>query len=307
VQRRVAAVVNRATSNKQVPVLVPYNLPFRDCQQYSSGGAANTADYQAWIDAVAAGIGQQRAIVILEPDSLGIIPHYTSLAGLKEWCQPKELDATAAAQRFAQLNHAVDQLARLPNARVYLDGTHSHWLSVDDAADRLLRAGVLRTSGFFLNVSNYYATDELVRYGVNVSQCIHQVASAPNIHREQTLKNCTNTKASANVNDHVHFVIDTSRNSRGAWTAPVGKYTDPQSWCNPPGRGLGERPTLQTSHPLLDAMLWIKVPGESDGECTRGTKGPADPERNLRNPPAGKWFKEQAAELLDLATPPMQR
>jgi endoglucanase len=307
VKNRVAAVVSRAMSHQQVPVLVPYNLPFRDCQQYSSGGAANTADYKAWIDAVAAGIGQHRAIVILEPDSLGIIPHYTSLAGLKEWCQPKELNATAAAQRFSQLNYAVDQLARLPNARVYLDGTHSHWLSVDDAANRLLQAGVLRTSGFYLNVSNYYATNELIRYGISVSQCIHFIASAPSTHREQPLQTCANMENSVSTNDHLHFVIDTSRNGRGPWTAPADKYTDPQSWCNPPGRGLGARPTLRTSHPLLDALLWIKVPGESDGECIRGTQGPVDPERNLRDPPAGKWFKEQAAELIELATPPVQR
>ena len=64
-----------------MPVLVAYNLPFRDCAQYSAGGALDTAEYEAWIDGFAAGIGDRPATVILEPDGLGIIPHYTTFDG----------------------------------------------------------------------------------------------------------------------------------------------------------------------------------------------------------------------------------
>src|SRR5450759_4553981 len=71
-----------------VPVLVAYNLPFRDCGQYSAGGAADTASYEAWIDAFARGIGNGEAIVILEPDGLGIIPYNVDINGNMEWCQP---------------------------------------------------------------------------------------------------------------------------------------------------------------------------------------------------------------------------
>ena len=39
------------------------------------------------------------------------------------------------------------------------------------------------------------------------------------------------------------------------------------NWCNPPGAGLGVRPTANTGVALLDANLWVKVPGESDGSC----------------------------------------
>jgi len=67
-----------------------------------------------------------------------------------------------------------------------------------------------------------------------------------------------------------HFVIDTSRNGLGPWT-PDAAYPDPQDWCNPPDRGLGLRPTTDTGDPLIDAYLWVKVPGESDGQRTRGT------------------------------------
>lgn len=102
-----------------------------------------------------------------------------------------------------------------------------------------------------------------------------------------------------------HAVIDTSRNGRGSWEPPVGKYPDAEVWCNPPDRGLGRRPTLVSGNSYVDAFLWIKIPGESDGECHRGQGGPADPERGLTAPPAGSWFSEQARELIEFANPPI--
>jgi endoglucanase len=335
VKAKVAKLIADAAAEKKAPVLVAYNLPFRDCSQYSAGGAANTAEYKAWIDGLAAGIGAGHAVVILEPDGLGIIPHYTDINGNREWCQPPELDAaTAANDRFEQLNYAVDKLASLPNTAVYLDGTHSGWLGVGDAANRLVRAGVLRADGFFVNVSNYELTERLAKYGTWISKCIHYGTNAaeggwrlghfewcasqyypanPNDFNTWTLTdnwytdnvdNAANPPTSQSLK---HFVIDTSRNGLGAWSPPAGTYPDPQVWCNPPGRGLGARPTTATGNELIDAMLWIKVPGESDGQCTRGAAGPQDPARGMVDPAAGAWFKEQAAELVLLAQPALAR
>jgi hypothetical protein len=76
-----------------------------------------------------------------------------------------------------------------------------------------------------------------------------------------------------------HFLVDTSRNGLGAWTPPAGKYTgDAQTWCNPPVRAVGARPTADTGIALVDAYLHVKMIGQSDGSCTRGTAGPGDPE-----------------------------
>jgi endoglucanase len=77
------------------------------------------------------------------------------------------------------------------------------------------------------------------------------------------------------------FVIDTSRNGQG----PKGTR-----WCNPPGRGLGALPTTETGNPLIHAFLWIKTPGESDGEC-RGA------------PKAGQWWPRYALGLARRAYP----
>ena len=59
---------------------------------------------------------------------------------------------------------------------------------------------------------------------------------------------------------------------------------DEKCWCNPPGRALGSPPTARHGDPLIDAYLWIKKPGESDGECNGGPK-------------AGDFWQERALEL----------
>ena len=40
-----------------LPVMILYNLPYRDCGLYSAGGAGSAARYHKWIDGVARGIG----------------------------------------------------------------------------------------------------------------------------------------------------------------------------------------------------------------------------------------------------------
>ena len=351
VRREVKDVVVQAHADRAVPVLVAYNVPFRDCAQYSAGGATSQAEYEAWIDGFAKGIGNKRAIVILEPDGLGIIPWYTTVEGTQEWCQPEEADpATAAQERFEMLNHAVETLGALPRTKVYLDGTHSGWLNVGDITDRLLKAGIEQADGFFLNASNYQYTANSVAYGRWISSCLALVTEL-----EKPVSECGNQywnggpatdwqgatmdnyaewssgplsevplevntigvdsryeSLLGSVEPSTPYVIDTSRNGLGPWDSETSSRTYPtreaaEEWCNPPDRGLGLRPTLDTGIPLVDAFLWIKVPGESDGQCFRGTGGPLDPERGMEDPPAGQWFVEQADELIDLAVPPARQ
>ena len=342
VERDVRKLVKH--TGKKVPVLVAYNIPYRDCALYSAGGALGVDEYKAWIDGFAAGIGNRKAAVVLEPDGLGVIPWYTTLDGSLEQCRPPEYDPEttdrdAAAERFEMLNYAVDRLRQQPNAVVYLDGTNTSWLNVGEAADRLVKAGVERADGFFLNVSNYEFTENSVAYGSWISRCIaYATQVAPGDYANcgnqywsggpandwtgVTLSNqgiwsptaadpALNTAgidsrydaALGDVEPATHFVVDTSRNGKGAWAAPAGVYPDAETWCNPPDRGLGPRPTTDTGNELVDAWLWIKIPGESDGECFRGLGGPEDPERGMVNPAAGQWFPEQARELIELAEP----
>ena len=349
VQQAVRNTVKNATAKRAVPVLVAYNIPFRDCAQFSAGGATTVEEYLAWIDGFTAGIGNGHAIVILEPDGLGIIPWYTTIDGAQEWCQPAEANpATAAADRFLMLNYAVDALQALPNVSVYLDGTHSSWLNVGDASHRLLQAGVQDADGFYLNVSNYQFTANSVEYGTWISKCITYVTvvnpgdygscgnqywnggpatnwtgdamdryqewrSEPYSGNSADLKwntvgiNSRYDLILGSTEPTTHFVIDTSRNGQGPWQPPAGVYPDAQDWCNPPDRGLGLQPTASTGNPLVDAYLWVKIPGESDGECTRGLgpTGTVDPEWGIVDPGAGQWFPEMALELVHNANPPL--
>lgn len=335
VKKAVQKTVFQAAIQRSVPVLVAYDIPGRDCQQYSAGGALDAASYAAWIDGFARGIGTGKAIVILEPDGIGLLP--SNCGG------PKPGYPFTDADRYAELNGAVDRLGQLPNVSVYLDGTHSNWLGVDNISQRLVNAGVNRAEGFFLNVSNYQYTANLVQYGTWISQCIASgISGCANIYwnggpagtmiaallgegtgvslsaygewsdtsNVPALNTSGINAGQAGTVPTTHFVIDTSRNGLGPWDY-TSKYPDAgtaQDWCNPPGRGLGLRPTTNTGNDLVDAYLWVKIPGESDGSCNRSVAGSTtDPEwGGIVDPAAGEWFPQQALQLAQLANPPLK-
>jgi endoglucanase len=334
VESAVRKTMHDADRQGRVPVLVAYDIPFRDCSQYSAGGALDTASYEAWIDGFARGIGKGKAVVLLEPDGLGIIPNNTTIYGAAEWCKQTAADGVTPlpgatpADRYAQINYAVDSLeAKAPRALVYLDGTHSAWLGVGEAGYRLYTAGVQRAQGFFVNVSNYETTGDNAQFGTWVSDCITAATAGafwaaghfdwcpsqydPSNNYALNYSADYAATVTANLQNMMggaaattHFLVDTSRNGLGPWT-PTASYPDPQTWCNPPGRGLGLRPTASTGVPLIDAYLWVKTPGESDGSCNRGITGSTtDPEwGGMVDPAAGAWFPQQALQLATLASP----
>lgn len=156
------------------------------------------------------------------------------------------LSPQAKEERFTMLSNAIDILKSNKNTKVYLDAGHSGWVGVDEMSARLTKAGISKAAGFSLNVSNFTPTDDNTRYGTELSKKI----------------------------GGAHFIIDTSRNGSGS----------NGEWCNPSGRSLGQRPTLETKNPLIDAYLWLKKPGESDGNCNGG-------------PNAGEWWPEYGLSL----------
>ncbi|MFB7931027.1 glycoside hydrolase family 6 protein [Streptomyces sp. NPDC056039] len=220
-------------------LLVLYNIPHRDCGQYSQGGAADGNAYREWLDGVAAGIGDRSATVILEPDAL---------LHVVDGCTPEQFHE----ERFDLLKGAVAKLKALKNTKVYLDAGNAGWGHPDQIFEPLNRAGIDQADGFSVNVSNFYATDKSIAYGKQLSAKV----------------------------GNKHFVIDTSRNGKGPYT----QGNPDERWCNPPGRALGETPTTKTADPLVDAYLWVKRPGESDGECKGGPK-------------AGQWWSDYALKL----------
>jgi endoglucanase len=347
VQQQVRLTMLEAALEHAVPTLVAYDIPGRDCAQYSAGGALNEADYEAWISAFAQGIGSGQAIVILEPDALGNLP---SGCGLSTSVYP-----FTDSERYAELQYAVGALEQDPGASVYLDGTHSAWQSVGTITQRLLTANVQDAQGFFLDVSNYQPTPELIDYGTWISDCIAMVTDPSNpfynnpsacasqyypaTQSDFSTWGLTTAWYAQNMGNAVaatHFVIDTSRNGDGPNNMQAyasTPYDQPASvigtlasgnWCNPPNSGLGLRPTADTGVPLLDAYLWVKTPGQSDGQCdaaggvrawdysdytqpgwptTASAQSLFDPLWGIDDPAAGDWFDQQALQLAQLADP----
>ena len=233
-------ITARATQSGATPVFVVYDLPDRDCGNFSAGGAPSAQAYRQWIGEISVALANQAAIVIIEPDAV---------AQIVSGC----ISNKAAPERYALLRIAVDTLAAYSNVRVYLDAGNAGWVKDPRAiVQPLRRAGVADARGFSLNVANFFTTDESYRYGAEISKEL----------------------------DEQHFVIDTSRNGNG----PVAQ-NDPVHWCNPPARALGASPTLNTGRQLVDAYLWVKQPGDSDGSCRAGA------------PPAGQWWADYALDL----------
>ncbi|MFJ3905503.1 glycoside hydrolase family 6 protein [Streptomyces sp. NPDC090025] len=323
-----AALTERAAAAGQVPVLVAYNIPGRDCGSYSGGGATTSAAYREWIGALADGIGDRRAVVVLEPDGLAALP--------KDCAGGIDPDGSRTTTRLADLGHAVTTLKARPGATVYLDAGNSQWRGVGEMAQRLIDGGVAGSDGFALNVSNFHPTERQTRYGGWVAKCVWFATKGPAWGRGHTDWCASQFWSAAAPNDGkpgnavsaddpatwhwidawydqtvgqppvaelAHFVVDTSRNGRGAWHPAPGSYADPEAWCNPPGRGMGPRPTADTGQPLVDAYLYVKTIGDSDGSCTRGTGGPVDPVYGVVDPPAGGWWPEFAHGLAREAQP----
>ncbi|MFI1679855.1 glycoside hydrolase family 6 protein [Streptomyces sp. NPDC020607] len=163
-------------------------------------------------------------------------------------CTPAEYHA----DRYQLLSEAIQRLKRQPKVKVYLDAGNPGWISEPGKlTEPLQKAGVAQADGFSLNVSNFQDDGTIKSYGRTLSATV----------------------------GGKHFVMDTSRNGRGPL---AGDRQD--AWCNPPGRGLGTPPTDRTGDPLVDAVLWIKRPGDSDGLCRGG-------------PAAGQWWPDYALGL----------
>ncbi|MFH8974178.1 glycoside hydrolase family 6 protein [Streptomyces sp. NPDC017890] len=150
--------------------------------------------------------------------------------------QAECMSAGERADRFASLARAGRVLKDAnPRARVYFDAGHSGWHAPAKQAGWLKQAGAASadsSDGIFSNVSNFHTTADEVAYDRAVLDALGGPAG-------------------------LGAVIDTSRNGNGA---PADG-----EWCDPADRRIGRTPTLSTGMGRVDAYLWVKLPGESDG------------------------------------------
>ncbi|MBO4272132.1 protein kinase domain-containing protein, partial [Microbispora triticiradicis] len=158
--RTANAALGAAARQDAVPVFVTDDLPLHACNE---GGAAGSAQYLAFIDAIASAVGDRRAVFVLEPNSL------TELPGSPECSLGDAADQRA---RLRMLSSAVERLGALPNTAVYLDGSLEGWPSPEVMATRLVEAGIAQADGFYLNAAGYQETGPLVAYGTRLAACV---------------------------------------------------------------------------------------------------------------------------------------
>ena len=283
-----------------LPVFVIYNLPNRDCAAEGSRGElfvdkGGEALYQSqFIDVIAAAFAahpSQKIAIVLEPDSL---PNLVTNA---------ELPACAAAEQVYRrgIAYAISKLS-MPNVFIYLDAAHAGWLGWPKNLPKAVAlfkeviataGGPERIRGFAVNVSNYDPPREP-----------KSKKSGPDDPSQDEIGYASDlndglTKAGISGKG---FVIDTSRNGKSEIRSTPG------NWCNVKGAGLGERPKAAPA-PLIDAYLWIKTPGESDGttdrKAARFDENCVSDDAMPGAPEAGELFAPYLIDLAKNANPPL--
>jgi cellulose 1,4-beta-cellobiosidase len=334
---------------------VIYNLPGRDCSALASNGELGTDDlprYKSeYIDPIVAIMADPkyralRIINIIEIDSL---PNLITNQNVAKCAQMQ-----ANGGYVQGVTYALQQLGALSNTYNYVDAAHHGWLGWDSnfgpAAELFAEvgraAGMNTVHGFITNTANYsvlvepYFNIDTTINGVSVRQSrwvdwnyyVDELSFAQ-AFREKLI--------SLGFDSAIGMLIDTSRNGWGGPDRPtaassatdVDTFVDQSridrrihagNWCNQSGAGLGERPVASPA-PGIDAYVWIKPPGESDGSSSeipnddgKGFDQMCDPsyggnERNgnsatgaLPNAPiSGAWFSAQFQELMRNAYPPL--
>ncbi len=361
----VQKTLREAEFQRRLPVFVPYNIPGRDCGGYSAGGAQTTPDYEAWIDAIAGAIRSRDAVVILEPDAIANLPSDcgydpTGQLTTDRYTQLNyAVGALAALPRtrvYLDAGHSHWQSVGTIASRLVQAGlaqTQGFFLNVSNYQP----TAALIKYGTWIGECISFASDasqggwRLGHYDYCASQ--YFPASADDYSTWSLSDDWYASNLSALPTNPAHFVIDTSRNGRihatnsttdatfaneppGHMTlyaqAPFNQAAGTISklaggnWCNPPGSGVGARPTTVTGNALVDAFLWVKTVGESDGSCdaaggvrawdytvysqpgwptSAADQATFDPLWGLTDPAAGVWFPEQALQLAELAVPPL--
>jgi len=283
-----------------VPLFVIYNLPNRDCAAEGSRGElfvdkGGEALYQSqFIDVIAAAFAahpSQKITVVLEPDSL---PNLVTNA---------ELPTCAAAEQVYRrgVAYAISKLS-MPNVFIYMDAAHAGWLGWPKNLPKAITVfkevlaaagGADRIRGFALNVSNYDPSREP-----------NSKKNSPDEPSQDELGYAEDLAAGlAKVGiTGKGFVIDTSRNGKG------GIRSTPGNWCNVKGAGLGARPTAAPA-PNIDAYVWVKTPGESDGttdrKAARFDENCVSDDAMPGAPEAGELFAPYLLELTKNANPPL--
>ena len=219
------------------------------------------ARYQGWIKQIAAGIGNARVAIVLEPD-LAISANHGD--ALKDPTPAKRMRFAAwAAQYLAQT---------LTREAIYLDAGSADWLTVPEAV-RLLRAsGIGYVRGYALGATHYDGVADNVRYAAALDAALGAAGITGRKAVIDTADNGTpftwlqwharwGAKFAQTKNDYYRFDNTPTCRSR---TERVCQTLGHRPTWNPldaeaPKVGLGtDQPTLRRqAGRLVDGFLWF--------------------------------------------------
>lgn len=345
--------------------VVVYDLPNRDCNALASNGELTIEnngfnryknEYVAPLAAIFADPKYKalRIIAIIEPDSL---PNLVTNMGV-----PKCAASAGAGGYVEATQYTLNQLYPISNVYSYVDIGHSGWLGWDDnmakATTFIANAikgtanGVNSIAGFVSNTANTtplkepfldaFATTSMP--GSNGGTQVRQAKFYewnPHFSETSFVQAWRTNMIALGFPSTIGMLIDTSRNGWGGANRPTALSTSTVldtfvndsridrryhrgNWCNQ-ASGIGERPTV-APEPGIDAYVWVKPPGESDGaaslELSHDPQDPAkgfdrfcDPTFTTKNgtltgslpnaPVAGRWFPAGFQVLLKNAYPPL--
>ncbi|WP_304451459.1 glycoside hydrolase family 6 protein [Nocardiopsis sp. YSL2] len=355
--------VDQAGGEPFVFQVVIYNLPGRDCAALASNGELGPDEIDRYkneyIDPIAEILADPayadlRIVTTIEIDSL---PNLVTNVSPRETATPECDEMLANGNYVEGVGYALNALGAIDNVYNYIDAGHHGWIGWEDnlAASAEIFAEAANTAGatpddvhgFIANTANYSALKE-ENFAIGETIAGTPVRQSTWVDWNQYVDELTFAQGLRDmmVSDHgfdpnLGMLIDTSRNGWGGPDRPTGPgpetdvdaYVDggrydrrlqAGNWCNQSGAGLGERPTA-APEPGIDAYVWMKPPGESDGSSEeipndegKGFDRMCDPtyEGNPRNnfnmsgalpdaPVAGHWFSAQFQELLANAHPPV--
>ncbi|WP_425451518.1 glycoside hydrolase family 6 protein [Sphaerisporangium album] len=356
------AALQQDAANGSTPLTIQfviYNLPNRDCSALASNGELKISEnglnrYKTeYIDPIAAIMGQSkysqlRIVTIIEIDSLPNLITNTNIAACQE--------AQQSGAYVQGVQYALNKLHAIPNVYTYIDAAHHGWLGWDTnfgpaaqlfaSTVRGTTAGFASVDGFITNTANYSSLTEPY-FTINTTVGGQTVRQSRWVDWNFYVDELSYAQAfrqrliSEGFASNIGMLIDTSRNGWGGSARPSGPSTSTNvdtfvnesrvdrrihagNWCNQSGAGLGERPRANPATGL-DAYVWIKPPGESDGSSSeipnnegKGFDRMCDPTYtgNARNgnnltgalpnaPISGQWFSAQFRQLLANAYPPV--
>jgi cellulose 1,4-beta-cellobiosidase len=344
-----------------VPIVI-YDLPNRDCAALASNGeltvSNNGLQYyeQDYINPIAQILSDYshtniRVVAVIEPDSL---PNLVTNLNDANCAQ-----ANSSGAYVSGVQYALNKLHAIPNVYNYIDIAHSAWLgwpSNMGPAVSLLHsvaagttAGVASVDGFISNTANYTPTTEPYMTATenvdgNPVDSVTYYSFDPYIDELSYDQAMYSNLVSAGFPSSIGMLIDTSRNGWGGANRPTAACSTSTctttasfvnaskvdervfrgNWCNQNNAGLGAFPQANpvSSFPNLYAYVWIKPPGESDGDYPSGSHTHGDPHcdpngtntdgsGNTYNTgsipgfdiPAGQWFPAEFQMLVQNAFP----